>query len=93
MYTVEAKKPHKCYHVVCLNCKKFQHVDHRCYIQPITVEEDIEDLEQDSEEDEENRSKKKRPPLKVIADFECYLDQENTHISPESYLLVNGRRR
>ena len=69
-YAVNPKKPHKCFHVVCRNCGEFQHVNHRCYIQPIReekqqqqtleVEEEEEDLLEESlaEGDNENNDKK-----------------------------------
>lgn len=66
------KKPHKCFHVVCRNCGEFQHVNHRCYIQPIrekkqqqqTLEVEEEDLLEESlsEDDNENNDKKAPPP-------------------------------
>lgn len=76
--------------MVCRNCGEFQHVNHRCYIEPIRekkqqqqtleVEEEEEDLLEESlaEDDNENNDKKGPPPkpLPVFADIECSLDAD-----------------
>ena len=75
--------------MACRNFGEFQHVNHRCYIQPIrekkqqhqTLEgEEEEDLLEESlaEDDNENNDKKGPPlkPLLVFADIECSLDAD-----------------
>ena len=40
VYQVDPKKPHKCFHATCPNCGEFQHVHHRCLIQPVAKEKE-----------------------------------------------------
>ena len=89
-YQVDKKKPHKCYHSTCRNCKQFVNIsEHLCYIQPEieeekeTVEEaeDFEDPLQWGESDDNEDQKQPPPsPLLVYADFECMLDAKNQFI-------------
>ena len=51
-YAVNPKKPH----VVCRNCGELQHVNHRCYIQPIREKKQKQqtlEVEEEEEEEEE----------------------------------------
>ena len=71
------KKGHACYAIRCVNCQRVQHVNHRCFIQPIAeqvveeVEEEVEEEETESGEENENDKKEKPPPLIVAFDIEC----------------------
>ena len=63
VYQVDPKKPHKCFHAACPNCGEFQHVDHRCFIQPVAKEKetgnedpdfDAPPVNEDSDEEHKN---------------------------------------
>ena len=88
-YRVDPKKPHECYHATCSNCGEFTHVNHRCFIQPVTpkedtpVEEDLEKpVEDNNDDDDDNEEKKGPPPPPLInfADIECYLTEERDFV-------------
>ena len=68
-YTVNPKKPHRCYHNTCRHCHEFvNNYEHKCYIQ--RVEKVLSDKGAEDNEDE----KKKMPPLMVVADIECLIE-------------------
>ena len=85
------KKPHKCYHVSCINCGEFKHVNHRWYIQPIAEKEPQEQEEQDPSEeplqwqceDDDNENENSGPPprpILVFADIECALSEDRVFV-------------
>ena len=67
-------------------CWKFTHVNHRCFIQPVTPKEDTpveEDLEEPVEDnDDDNEEQKGPPPSRLLnfADIECYLTEERVFV-------------
>ena len=70
-YTVNPKKPHRCYHDTCRHCHEFVNIyELKCYIQ--RVEKELPDEDAEVNEDE----KKKLPTLMVIGDIECLIEQD-----------------
>lgn len=72
VYQVDPKKPHKCFHAACPNCGEFQHVDHRCFIQPVAKEKETgnEDPDFDAppvneDSDEEHKNVPTPPPSSI----------------------------
>ena len=72
------KKGHACYTIRCVNCQRVQHVNHRCFIQPLAqqVVEEQQSFEEEEaealEEDQTDAGKKEKPPPLIVAfDIEC----------------------
>ena len=97
-YQVIPKKPHKCYHATCRNCREFMHVAHCCYIQPIVEappkqQDDPFDDPMNFNDDDDNDEDKRGPPPPSCLEFCRYrmCNLRGSPLSTEPHLLVQWR--
>ena len=80
-YAVINGKRHRCGYAKCNVCKEYVYINnHRCYIQPVVQEKEVEETEEPTEEGGGSMVAPP-PPLFVYADIEAYQNEENVFIA------------